>query len=54
MEEVLIELVAKRKYDVRYLLYGLMQHDVYHLGQIAYVKKMIVQINMNKFNIFKR
>ncbi len=40
-EEVLTEQVAERKYDVRYLLYGIIQHDIYHLGQIAYVKKML-------------
>ena len=40
-ENVLTDQVAERKYDVRYLLNGIVQHDIYHLGQIAYVKKML-------------
>jgi len=40
-EAALIEKVTDREYDVRYLLYGLNQHDIYHLGQIAYVKKLL-------------
>ena len=40
-EEKLTEQVAERKYDFRYLLNGILQHDIYHLGQIAYIKKMI-------------
>ena len=40
-EETLIVKVGERKYDVRYLLYGIIQHDIYHLGQIAYVKKLL-------------
>lgn len=30
-----------RKYDFRYLLNGLIQHNIYHLGQIAYVHKLL-------------
>ena len=40
-EEDLSEIVAERKYDIRYLLNGLIQHDIYHLGQIAYLKKLL-------------
>lgn len=40
-ETALTAKVADRRYDVRYLLYGAMQHDIYHLGQIAYVKKLL-------------
>jgi len=40
-EEVLLEkIVDERKYTFRKLLHGLIQHDIYHLGQIAYIKKM--------------
>ena len=38
---VLTDQVAERQYNVRYLLHGILQHDIYHLGQIAYVKKML-------------
>ncbi|HZV71194.1 MAG TPA: DinB family protein [Saprospiraceae bacterium] len=41
-EERLTEIVAERDYDFRYLLYGVIQHDIYHIGQIAYVKKMLI------------
>ena len=40
-EEDMDKIVAERKYDIRHLLYGLLEHDVYHLGQIAYIKKCI-------------
>ncbi|AXY76289.1 DinB family protein [Paraflavitalea soli] len=33
--------VSKRKYNVGYMLHGLIQHNIYHLGQIAYVKKLL-------------
>lgn len=33
--------VRERKYDMGYLLRGLIQHNIYHLGQIAYVKKLL-------------
>ena len=39
--DLLTDQVAERKYDVRYLLYGILEHDIYHLGQIAYVKKLL-------------
>jgi uncharacterized damage-inducible protein DinB len=35
------EKVDFRKYDYRFLLKGLVQHNIYHLGQIAYVKKLL-------------
>ncbi len=31
--------VAKRKYSYRVLITGIIQHDIYHLGQIALLKK---------------
>jgi uncharacterized damage-inducible protein DinB len=35
------DVVAKRDYTFRFLLRGIMQHDLYHLGQIAILKKAI-------------
>ena len=37
------EKVDYRKYNFRYLLNGLIQHNIYHLGQIAYVNKLLLQ-----------
>lgn len=33
--------VDYRNYDFRFLLNGLIQHDIYHLAQIAYVRKLL-------------
>lgn len=38
---LLEKMVDERKYNFRKLLHGLIQHDIYHLGQIAYIKKML-------------
>jgi uncharacterized damage-inducible protein DinB len=35
------EKVDYRNYDFRYLVNGLIQHNIYHLGQIAYLHKML-------------
>lgn len=35
------EQVEYRNYNFRHLLNGLIQHDIYHLAQIAYVKKLL-------------
>ncbi len=35
------ETVDYRQYDFRYLLNGLIQHNIYHLGQIVYLKKLL-------------
>ena len=40
-DEILSQRVSERKYDFRKLLNGIVQHDIYHLGQIAYIKKML-------------
>lgn len=37
----LIEIVPGRKYNFRDLLYGIVQHDIYHIGQIAYLTKLL-------------
>lgn len=36
------QMVDYRKYNFRFLLNGLIQHNIYHLGQIAYVNKFLV------------
>jgi len=35
------EKVDYRHYNFRFLLNGLIQHNIYHLGQIAYLKKLL-------------
>lgn len=39
-DDLLKEMVDDRKYNYRFLLNGLIQHNIYHLGQIAYINKM--------------
>jgi uncharacterized damage-inducible protein DinB len=40
-DRLLIEIVPERDYGFRKLLYGIVQHDIYHLGQIAYITKRL-------------
>ena len=40
-DDLLGKQVADREYNYRFLLNGIVQHDIYHLGQIAYVKKLL-------------
>ena len=40
-DSFLSEIVPTRKFNYRFMLNGLIQHNIYHLGQIAYVKKML-------------
>ena len=40
-DEFLLEKVDEREYDFGFLLQGIIQHDIYHIGQIAYVKKLL-------------
>jgi len=40
-DSFLNETVDYRQYDFRYLLNGIIQHNIYHLGQIAYLKKLL-------------
>ncbi|MBE7173551.1 MAG: DinB family protein [Williamsia sp.] len=40
-DQLLEEKVDYREYNFRYLLNGLVQHTIYHLGQIAYVNKLL-------------
>jgi uncharacterized damage-inducible protein DinB len=40
-DDFLREIVDYRKYNFRFLLNGMIEHTIYHLGQIAYVKKLL-------------
>jgi len=40
-DNFLDETVKLRKFNFRFMLQGMIQHDIYHLGQVAYVKKML-------------
>lgn len=40
-DSFLAEMVDYREYNFRFLLNGFIQHDIYHLAQIAYVKKLL-------------
>jgi uncharacterized damage-inducible protein DinB len=40
-DDYLKDIVTNRQYNFRFLLNGLIQHNIYHLGQIAYVNKML-------------
>ena len=41
-DSFLDEKVDFREYDFRFLLNGLIQHNIYHLGQVAFVNKILV------------
>ena len=38
---LLLKTVPDRNYNFRLLLYGIVQHDIYHTGQVAYVMKLL-------------
>jgi len=40
-DEFLLEPVRNRDFNTGYMLNGLIDHNIYHLGQIAYLKKML-------------
>ena len=40
-DDLLAENVFERDYSYHQLLHGILQHDVYHLGQIAYIQKLL-------------
>lgn len=39
-DEKLDDMVAGREYTVDKMLYGVIQHDIYHIGQIALLQKL--------------
>ncbi len=40
-DSFLKEIVPNRKFNYRFMLNGLIQHNIYHAGQVAYVKKFL-------------
>ncbi len=40
-DSFLKEIVPNRKFNYRFMLNGLIQHNIYHAGQIAYLNKLI-------------
>jgi hypothetical protein len=40
-DSFLKEIVPGREFNFRFMLNGLIQHNIYHLGQIAYLKKLL-------------
>ncbi len=42
-DSILSKKIAEREYNFRALLYGIIHHDIYHLGQIAYLNKLLQQ-----------
>lgn len=40
-DDILEEKVDFREYNFRYLLNGIIQHNIYHIGQIAYLNKLL-------------
>ena len=40
-DDLLAQMVTGRKFNYRFMLNGLIQHNIYHLGQVAYVKKWL-------------
>ncbi len=38
---ILNEIVTGKKYNFRYLFSGIIQHDLYHIGQFAYIIKFL-------------
>ena len=40
-DSFLSDVVPNRSYNFHYMLNGLVQHNIYHVGQVAYLKKML-------------
>jgi uncharacterized damage-inducible protein DinB len=40
-DDILDQAVKEKAYNFRKLLHGLVQHDIYHLGQIAFINKAV-------------
>ena len=40
-DSYLSDIVPNREYNFRFLLNGVIQHNIYHTGQIAYIKKLL-------------
>ncbi len=42
-DSLLEKIVSERSYNFKKLLFGIIQHDIYHLGQIAYLNKLLTK-----------
>jgi uncharacterized damage-inducible protein DinB len=42
-DDLLLETIPGKEYNYRQLLNGIIHHDIYHIGQIAYLNKMLNQ-----------
>ena len=40
-DSFLKNMVPNRQYNIRFMLNGLIQHNIYHAGQVAYLKKLL-------------
>lgn len=40
-DSLLKEMVDFREYNFRFMLHGYIQHNIYHIGQVAYLKKLL-------------
>jgi uncharacterized damage-inducible protein DinB len=45
-DEKLLETVPGREYDFYFLLHGVIQHDLYHLGQMALLRKTLAIVSL--------
>jgi uncharacterized damage-inducible protein DinB len=41
-DDFLKEIVEYREFNFRFMLNGLIQHHIYHIGQIAYIQKFLI------------
>lgn len=51
-DEYLEEIVPGRDYDIAYLLRGIIQHDIYHLGQIGLIGSQLKLEENNHTGVF--
>lgn len=51
-DSILEKKVAGKPYSFRYLLTGILQHDLYHLGQIVYINKLLDETASDKGGMF--
>ena len=47
-DEFLEEIVPGREYDFYTMLHGILQHDLYHSGQISILKKSLLYKGLGK------
>lgn len=53
-DDVLLdEPVSGKPYDFRYLIHGIIQHDIYHMGQISYINRFYEEQKKTDIKIHK-